>query len=43
MKTIVGLFGQVSAADQAVYALEEAGFAQSDFSVLAQDHLIKRE
>lgn len=42
MKTIVGLFGQLSDADHAVSALEKAGFTQSDYSVLAQDHLIKR-
>ena len=43
MKTIIGLFGQVSDADNAVYALEKAGFAQSDLSVLVQDRLFERE
>jgi hypothetical protein len=40
--TIVGLFREVHEANQAVVALEEAGFIPANISILAQDHVIDR-
>ena len=43
MKTVVGLFRNSADAERAVDALEDAGFASDDFSIVARDNVIETD
>lgn len=43
MKTVVGLFRNSADAERAVDALEDAGFVEDDFSIVARDNVIETD